>query len=109
MKVRVLVFTMAIALIFASLYTFTLSHEGAHKEIFRLYGVQSTVHVNLFGTSETIPEPSRLTEAQHLSLIESQSLVEAYGYQLLPSTMILTFIASLLFILVAKNLVEGNK
>lgn len=72
-----------IFLLGAFVYTFLLSHELVHSEIFRLYGVDSKIKISWWGGTTT---PS--SDVQHLTKEETNqmqflhALNEVVGYQL---------------------------
>jgi ABC-type antimicrobial peptide transport system permease subunit len=93
------VFIVAVSIPFAFSIFFTMQHETAHQEVFRLYGQNSTILYSFFGISTTTPDDQSLDEATNLNLAASQSEVEAFGYQLRPVVTLLSFITSILFLL----------
>jgi len=82
------VMLLILALYFYSDYQFSYAHEMAHKAIFSYYGIDSEITVSLFGDSYTQGNVTQLIDLYEFdpnlysSLVASQSVVDAFGYQL---------------------------
>jgi len=66
----------------------TYTHEMAHKNIFRYYGCESEIHYSLTDTKTITNKDCKSTD----TIISSQSVVDAVGYNLSPILLILSLI-----------------
>lgn len=90
-----------VAGIFSSLIVFTVfyssmvAHEHAHVQIYKYYGVDSTVHMDLFSgeTQATSPVPNEYRGEIELA----HGINEAVGYQLSPPLIAIVFLLSMIF------------
>ena len=83
--------------ILSIMFISTIQHEAAHKAIDEFYGCSSKVRVGLFG-GYTLSS-CNLSDSSLLSYHESQSMVEAVGYQV--TSLCVPIMLLLLFILIS--------
>jgi len=78
-------------------YTHTTEHELIHAKIFRDYGINSTININLFGTSTTIPDNNTSSNCNtNCKLANEQNEIVGYNFAMLFQITYVIIIASLL-------------
>lgn len=91
---------------------FTIAHENAHAVIYEHYGIESTIDINIFGTSYTIPNATKVASLYYenpeayYNLRLANDMVDAYGYQLEVVLLWVVFFLSLISTMLVDLLAE---
>jgi len=111
--IGLMLFFIAIGLCFD--YEFTYSHELAHKQIYKYYGIDSNMTVRMFGDSFVLGNITQIRELYEddpeafYTMLVSQNMVDVIGYQLQPFIwliVICSFIISMLLLMVMLKLAD---
>jgi len=86
-------------------YGLTIFHENAHEEIFKNYNCDN-ITMSLIPFNEKVTADCTGSEAWHLSRKESQSNVEAIGYQLYPIILSMFIVTMILGLVIIKKIEE---
>ena len=80
-----------------SLFIIYFAHEKAHQEIYRLYGIRSTIKCNGLTSWET--ESEEIPKWKSKEVMFAQSLNEVFGYPIMALSMIISVLIIVIILL----------